>query len=64
MVDYYLENINKDFLSRLFYMKWIKNVRLRQIAIIYLGMSKIYRILKGIQGRSHKSKYKKELEYN
>lgn len=62
MVDYYLENVNKDFLSHLFYMKWIKNVRLRQISIIYLGISKIYRILKGIQGRSHKSKYKKELE--
>lgn len=62
LVVYYLENVDKDFLGHLFYMNWIKNVSLRHISIVYLEATKIARILKGIQGRSHKSKYKKELE--
>ena len=62
MVDYYLENVDKDFLSRFCYIQWIKNKSLKHISIFYLKLSKIPRVLRGIQGRSHKSKYKNELE--
>lgn len=62
MVDYYLENVNKDFLSRFCYIQWIKNKSLKHISIFYLKLSKIPRVLRGIQGRSHKSKYKNDLE--
>lgn len=64
MVDYYLEKVNTDFLSHIHFIKWVKNVYLKHIAIIYLKMTKISRFFKGIQGRSHKCKYKKELENN
>lgn len=64
MVDYYLRNVDKDFLSRLGYIHWIKNESLKHISIFYLKIAKISRMLRGIQGRSHKSKYKKELEMN
>lgn len=57
LVDYYLEMVDRDFLKGMFPIHWIKIPNLRYLALLYLKVFKITRLIKGIQGRSHKSKY-------